>query len=118
MFIELLHFSAFCIVYAPFWYHLNSYTLIKAFFLIGGFPKDFSILVTLKIDVNTNGKVFAVYDEPDATEILSLQVGEITQLIYTDPNGRPPEPVQLAINLNDGMYESLFLNDILLALVN
>lgn len=71
----------------------------------GGFPRDFSILTTLRLDQNTAGFLFGVHD-PDGQEQLSLHVGEnVTFAIRSDYVNESqlsivtfPEPV------NDGKW--------------
>ena len=59
-------------------------------------------MTTIKPDVGTRGKVFSIYDEKNAQEILALKVGRYSELIYMDSEGKPGEPIPLGINLADG----------------
>ena len=68
----------------------------------GGFPMDFSVLATIKPDEGTRGKIFSIYDDKNAMEILALKVGKYSELIYQDSFGRPGEPIPIGVDLSDG----------------
>ena len=75
----------------------------RSFVLLpGGFPTEFSILATIRPDEGTRGKVFSIYDDKNAMEMVALKVGRYSELIYSDSDGKPGEPIPLGIDLSDG----------------
>ena len=82
----------------------SSYYNTKHMSPTDGFPEDFSLIITMKADVGVQGKVFTMYSDISAEEIMSLSVGDKPTFIYKDMTGAPGEdgaPV-FDITLNDG----------------
>ncbi|GCC43458.1 hypothetical protein chiPu_0027358, partial [Chiloscyllium punctatum] len=69
----------------------------------GQFPRDFSILVTLKPKRNTQAFLLSIYNEQGVQQ-LGMEVGRSPVFVYEDQNGRPaPEdyPIFTKTNLAD-----------------
>jgi hypothetical protein len=59
-------------------------------------------------DKETRGKLFAIYDNEDAVEILSLKVAKNSKLYYLDPadiERDGPEAKAQAVNLNINLVD-------------
>ncbi|XP_077505013.1 uncharacterized protein LOC144114882 isoform X2 [Amblyomma americanum] len=76
-----------------------------------GFPRDFSVLATFRIEQNTRGYLLAVYDWDDR-EQLSLHVGEnlTFALRSTNGNGSAVSEAVFAEAFNDGKWHRMALS--------
>lgn len=76
----------------------------KTFSFSDGFPEDFSIIATVRPDEGVEGKIFSMYNDITAQEIMSISVGEGPQFLYRDIYNLPsPESCpRFDITLNDG----------------
>lgn len=73
-------------------------------FFPDGFPKDFSIVTTVRPKNNTKGYLFSMYSGTTTREVLGLGFGEQTTFLYEDQAGLPGKdksPV-FDVNLADG----------------
>ncbi|XP_043556048.1 collagen alpha-1(XI) chain-like [Chiloscyllium plagiosum] len=78
----------------------------------GQFPRDFSILVTLKPKRNTQAFLLSIYNEQGVQQ-LGVEVGRSPVFVYEDQNGRPaPEdyPIFTTTNLADNKWHRVAIS--------
>ncbi|XP_048457532.1 collagen alpha-1(XI) chain-like [Rhincodon typus] len=78
----------------------------------GQFPRDFSILVTLKPKRNTQAFLFSIYNEQGVQQ-LGMEIGRSPVFLYEDQNGRPaPEdyPIFTETNLADNKWHRVAIS--------
>ncbi|RUS86342.1 hypothetical protein EGW08_005927, partial [Elysia chlorotica] len=86
---------------------------IDEVFRMGHLPDDFSIITTVRASSGVTAKLFALYDDSSAFELLSLEVGEGPRFVYRDIMGRPGadnSPKFDNIVTNDGEWHRLALS--------
>ena len=54
-----------------------------------GFPKDFSIIATVRPNTGTKGFLFSMYGGTSQREVLALEISDSPYLLFEDNVGRP-----------------------------
>ena len=72
--------------------------------LVGDFPEDFSIITVVKSNKKSGGFLFVIYDGSLTRQVLGLEIGNQSMLLYEDQDGRPGfnQLPRFKVNMADG----------------